>query len=269
MNPKIKDIAVRTLSGVVLLAVMLGAIIGSRWSYTALLLVITAGVAWEHLRLSEACGARPQKAAAMTVSLLIPLSGVSACTVEPVGLTAVAAVFMVPVFELFRNRENPMLNVGATLLPALQVGLPMLLLSKLPDSYGETDEWITVAYFSIVWANDVFAFLVGVFFGRHRLCERISPKKSWEGFFGGVAAAVCVGALSGFLLDRGIVVWAGLGLVAALSGVAGDLIESMFKRAAGVKDSGAIMPGHGGWFDRFDAVLMSAPFVFVYLYLIV
>lgn len=269
MNPKIKDIAVRTLSGVVLLAVMLGAIIGSRGSYTVLLLAITAGVTWEHLRLSEACGARPQKVAAMIISLLVPLLGISACTVEAVGVAAVVAVFMVPVFELFRNRENPMQNVGATLLPALQVGLPMLLLGKLPDCYGEPDKWIVVAYFAIVWANDIFAFLVGISFGRHRLCERISPKKSWEGFFGGVVAAICVGALSGCLLERNIAVWAGLGLVAALSGVAGDLIESMFKRAAGVKDSGAIMPGHGGWFDRFDAVLMSAPFVFIYMYLIV
>lgn len=269
MNPKIKDITVRTLSGAVMLAIVLGAIVWSEWSYLALLLVITAGVTWEHLHLSELCGARPQKAAAMIVPLLLPLSRISASVMEAAGLAAVMLIFLVPVFELFRNRENPMYNVGATLLPVLQVGIPMLFLDMLPDVYGEPDKRIAVAYFAIVWANDVFAFLVGIFFGKHRLCERISPKKSWEGFFGGVAAAVCIGALCGCLLDKDITVWAGMGLVAALFGVAGDLIESMFKRAAGVKDSGAIMPGHGGWFDRFDAVLMSVPFVYIYLYALV
>ena len=120
-------------------------------------------------------------------------------------------------------------------------------------------------YIFIIWGNDVFAYLVGMSVGRHRLCERLSPKKSWEGFFGGIAGAVAMGLVAARVLDGGYAAWAGLALVAAVSGVLGDLVESMFKRAAGVKDSGALIPGHGGVLDRFDAMLLSAPFVFVYM----
>ena len=135
------------------------------------------------------------------------------------------------------------------------------------DSVGSDtwNPWIMVAYIFIIWANDVFAYLVGMSVGRHRLCERLSPKKSWEGFFGGIAGAVVMGIVAARMLDGNMWVWAGLALVAAVSGVLGDLVESMFKRAAGVKDSGRLIPGHGGVLDRFDAMLLSAPFVFVYM----
>ena len=122
-----------------------------------------------------------------------------------------------------------------------------------------------LCYIFIIWANDVFAYLVGMTFGRHRLCERLSPKKSWEGFFGGIAGAVVLGLVAARVMDGSCWVWAGLALVAAATGVLGDLVESMFKRAAGVKDSGNLIPGHGGVLDRFDAMLLSAPFVFVYM----
>ena len=103
--------------------------------------------------------------------------------------------------------------------------------------------------------------------GRHRLFERLSPKKSWEGFFGGVAGAVAAGVAAGWQLGGSLWAWGGLALVVAATGVLGDLTESMFKRAAGVKDSGRSIPGHGGVLDRFDAVLLSAPFALVYLLL--
>ena len=101
--------------------------------------------------------------------------------------------------------------------------------------------------------------------GRHRMFERLSPKKSWEGFFGGLAGAVAMGYVAARVLDADVWAWLGLALVAAATGVLGDLVESMFKRAAGVKDSGNLIPGHGGVLDRFDALLLSAPFVFVYM----
>ena len=93
-------------------------------------------------------------------------------------------------------------------------------------------------------------------------------KKSWEGFFGGLAGAVATGLAAAYALDANYWVWGGLALVASLSGVAGDLVESMFKREAGVKDSGQVIPGHGGVLDRFDALLLSAPYVFLYLLLV-
>lgn len=275
MNPKIKDILIRAASGAVMLVVMLTAMLWSTWSFAALLVAITAGVTWEHLRLSEHCGAQPQKVMAMGIALLVvaPFAllfdsehaiteGVS--VMSGMMFVVMIAMLMVLFVELFRQRETPIQNVGATILPALQVALPIAMLALLPALGEGYNAWRVVAFFSIIWANDVFAFLVGITLGRHRLCERISPKKSWEGFIGGIVAAMGVALLAAHLLGEDMAVWAGLGLVSALAAVAGDLVESMFKRAAGVKDSGAIMPGHGGWFDRFDAVLMAAPVAVIY-----
>lgn len=275
MNPKIKDILIRAASGVVMLVVMLTAMLWSTWSFAALLVAITAGVTWEHLRLSEHCGAQPQKVMAMGIALLVVapfalLFDSEHAITEGVSLmfgmmfVVMIAMLMVLFVELFRQRETPIQNVGATILPALQVALPIAMLALLPALGEGYNAWRVVAFFSIIWANDVFAFLVGITLGRHRLCERISPKKSWEGFIGGIVAAMGVALLAAHLLGEDMAIWAGMGILTALAAVAGDLVESMFKRAAGVKDSGAIMPGHGGWFDRFDAVLMAAPVAVIY-----
>lgn len=275
MNPKIKDILIRAASGVVMLAVMLTAMLWSTWSFGTLLLAITAGVTWEHLRLSEHCGAQPQKLMAMAIALLVVtpftlLFDSEYAITEGVTLMFVTmfvvmvAMLLVLFVELFRERETPIQNVGATILPSLQVALPIAMLALLPAIGYGYNAWRVVAFFSIIWANDIFAFLVGITLGRHRLCERISPKKSWEGFIGGIVAAMGAALLAAHLLGEDMAIWAGLGILTALAAVAGDLVESMFKRAAGVKDSGAIMPGHGGWFDRFDAVLMAAPVAVIY-----
>lgn len=272
MNPKIKDILIRAASGVVMLAIMLTAILLSKWSFAILLVAITAGVTWEHLRLSEHCGAQPPKllAMALAVSTTVPFALVNnvAGDVEwwilMMTFLIMIATLVVLFVELFRASETPIQNVGATLLPIFQVAMPIGMLALLPTMGEGYNAWRVVAFFSIIWANDVFAFLVGITLGRHRLCERISPKKSWEGFFGGIVAATGTALLAAHLLGENMAVWAGLGFITALAAVAGDLIESMFKRSAGVKDSGAIMPGHGGWFDRFDAVLTAAPVAVIY-----
>ena len=122
-----------------------------------------------------------------------------------------------------------------------------------------------IFFIFIIWANDVFAYLVGMSIGRTKLCERLSPKKSWEGFFGGVIGAVAMGLVAARMLGGSYAEWAVLALIASVTGVLGDLVGSMFKRAAGVKDSGTLIPGHGGVLDRFDAMLLAAPFVFVYM----
>ena len=168
--------------------------------------------------------------------------------------------------ELYRRRENPAANIGITFMGVVYVALPFSLMCYIPIIGSETwSPWMMIFYVFIIWANDVFAYLVGMSVGRHRLCERLSPKKSWEGFFGGIAGAVVLGLVAARVMDGSCWVWAGLALVAAATGVLGDLVESMFKRAAGVKDSGTLIPGHGGVLDRFDAMLLSAPFVFVYM----
>lgn len=129
---------------------------------------------------------------------------------------------------------------------------------------------IVVLFIAVVWVNDIFAYLTGIAFGRHKLWERLSPKKSWEGFFGGVVFAVIAAALAGkYLAGGSALVWGGFGLTVALAAVVGDLLESHFKRSAGVKDSGRLLPGHGGLLDRFDAIFVAAPFALLYLIIVV
>ena len=277
---KMKNLMVRTLSGLVLVAVFVGAVLGSQWSFGALLLLILVGGQTEFYKLARETGLSPQRWMGLAVGvLLFALNFIvfrqfsRSVTDEAGGAVLYLLLYiglLLPtlfVCELFRRSATPLANLGATLLGVLYVAVPLSLLLYVPVLAGD-GVWrpeTVLCYIFIIWANDVFAYLVGMTFGRHRLCERLSPKKSWEGFFGGLAGAVATGLAAAYALDANYWVWGGLALVASLSGVAGDLVESMFKRAAGVKDSGTLIPGHGGVLDRFDAMLLSAPFVFVYM----
>ena len=280
---KMKNLMVRTLSGLVLVAVFVGAVLGSQWSFGALLLLILVGGHTEFYKLARETGLSPQRWMGLAVGvLLFALNFIvfrqfsRSVTDEAGGAVLYLLLYiglLLPtlfVCELFRRSATPLANLGATLLGVLYVAVPLSLLLYVPVLAGD-GVWrpeTVLCYIFIIWANDVFAYLVGMTFGRHRLCERLSPKKSWEGFFGGLAGAVATGLAAAYALDANYWVWGGLALVASLSGVAGDLVESMFKREAGVKDSGQVIPGHGGVLDRFDALLLSAPYVFLYLLLV-
>ena len=280
---KMKNLMVRTLSGLVLVAVFVGAVLGSQWSFGALLLLILVGGQTEFYKLARETGLSPQRWMGLAVGvLLFALNFIvfrqfsRSVTDEAGGAVLYLLLYiglLLPtlfVCELFRRSATPLANLGATLLGVLYVAVPLSLLLYVPVLAGD-GVWrpeTVLCYIFIIWANDVFAYLVGMTFGRHRLCERLSPKKSWEGFFGGLAGDVVTGLAAAYALDANYWVWGGLALVASLSGVAGDLVESMFKREAGVKDSGQVIPGHGGVLDRFDALLLSAPYVFLYLLLV-
>ena len=278
-----KNLMVRTLSGLVLVAVFVGAVLGSQWSFGALLLLILVGGQTEFYKLARETGLSPQRWMGLAVGvLLFALNFIvfrqfsRSVTDEAGGAVLYLLLYiglLLPtlfVCELFRRSATPLANLGATLLGVLYVAVPLSLLLYVPVLAGD-GVWrpeTVLCYIFIIWANDVFAYLVGMTFGRHRLCERLSPKKSWEGFFGGLAGAVATGLAAAYALDTNYWGWGGLARVASLSGVAGDLVESMFKREAGVKDSGQVIPGHGGVLDRFDALLLSAPYVFLYLLLV-
>ena len=121
----------------------------------------------------------------------------------------------------------------------------------------------------MIWSNDTFAFLVGKNFGKTKLLERISPNKTVEGFFGGLIACFVTGyIIAQYFKELSVIQWIVIAGLVGIFGVLGDLIESMFKRQAGIKDSSNLIPGHGGFLDRFDSVIFAAPFIFIYLYLI-
>ncbi|MBO7283272.1 MAG: phosphatidate cytidylyltransferase [Alistipes sp.] len=283
MSDKLKNFIVRTLSGAVLLLVILGALWIGYYGYLALLLLITLGGVWEFYNLSKAKEYNPQRGSGIILSLFIYLVG-ALLGLSFVGslsdglvlsvLALCGVVLLVGVVlcaEVFRNRTTPIVNVATTLTGAFYVALPIALMAVVPLLLVDHCEWKALYflfYLFLVWGNDVFAYLAGVTMGRHKMCERLSPKKSWEGFVGGVLGSLAVGALGAYVLDESYVVWMGLALIVSLSSVVGDLVESMFKRDAGVKDSGNIMPGHGGILDRFDAFILSAPFAFIYLLIV-
>ena len=281
MSDKLKNFIVRAISGVVMFAVVLGAILGSKWTFGALVMLIALGGEWEFYRFAEKAGYKPQRliglfAGAMVVTiafaLMMDITGGNAPApmMTLAAVLGVAFVILTPlsfICELYRKSETPIANIASTMMGVVYVALPMALLLFIPMllSPEKWQPWTVIFYIFIIWANDVFAYLFGITLGKHRLFERISPKKSWEGFFGGLLGAMAMGYVAATVLDGNIVVWVGMGLVAAISGVFGDLVESLFKRSVDVKDSGNIIPGHGGWLDRFDALILSVPFVFVYL----
>lgn len=279
MNDKLKNFIVRALSGVVMFVVVLGAILLSKWSFVALMAVIAIGGMWEFYRFAERAGYSPMKLLGLFAGAMMLCVGVAAMLFfdskgDYVGLSliiaAMGALTLTPplmlICELYRKSPTPIANVATSLLGALYVAMPVSMLLVVPMllGAGEWNPWIMIFYIFIIWANDVFAYLFGITLGRHRLFERISPKKSWEGFFGGLVGAMAVGYAAAMVLEASVGMWVGLALVAAISGVFGDLVESLMKRSVDVKDSGNIIPGHGGWLDRFDALILSAPFVFIY-----
>ena len=150
--------------------------------------------------------------------------------------------------------------------------LPFIFITKISFGIVDYNPKIIIGLFILIWTNDTFAYIVGKTIGKHKLFERISPKKTIEGFFGGIFFAI----LSGYLIskfyikatpqfsDKSILIWTIIAVIVGVIGTIGDLIESKFKRIAGVKDSGKIMPGHGGILDRLDSVIFVAPFVFLF-----
>ena len=150
--------------------------------------------------------------------------------------------------------------------------LPFIFITKISFGVKDYNPKIIIGLFILIWTNDTFAYIVGKSIGKHKLFERISPKKTIEGFIGGIIFAIFTGYLiSKFYIQaspkfsqKSILIWCTIALIVGIMGTIGDLIESKFKRIAGVKDSGKIMPGHGGILDRLDSVIFVAPFVFLF-----
>ena len=267
----------RTLSGIVIVLVTVSAVLVSQLTLLLFALLVTVVSMWEFLRLDK-----PVEGERNPLSAIYPIL-IGTCTVVLTYLATwngydfllllLPLVFTLFIVQLFRKHDvSPMNRIGREIMAILYIAVPMALLAVLGKETGEYGEpvynaWFVLLYIILIWINDVGAYLVGVTLGKHRLCERLSPKKSWEGFFGGVLFTVVAACLLGpritGLENTSLWGWIFFGIILTLSAVAGDLVESMFKREAGVKDSGNIIPGHGGFLDRFDSVFISIPFVYV------
>ena len=186
----------------------------------------------------------------------------------------IPSLLLVFIAELYKKTSNPFKNIAFSILGWLYILFPFYMLYKLGTfkNYEITDSFnneILFGFFIIIWTYDTGAYLSGRFLGKHKLFERISPKKTWEGFIGGIILAIVSAVvISKYFTSYEMFDWIFIAVIATVTATFGDLTESMLKRSAEIKDSGTILPGHGGILDRFDSVLFAAPAVFTYLFLI-
>jgi phosphatidate cytidylyltransferase len=185
--------------------------------------------------------------------------------------------FLTMTNELYRRQEKPFDSLAHTFFGVIYITFPFSLFpfaafsqtgmnTLVPHGAIAFSPGIIVGFLLLLWANDTAAYLTGMTIGRHRLMERISPRKSWEGFFGGLFITVLAAwLLSGWFGVVNTAGWIVIALIISVTGTFGDLFESMFKRSMGVKDSGNILPGHGGFLDRFDSAIVSFPLVYLFI----
>jgi len=181
----------------------------------------------------------------------------------------VVLVFLLFFFELFRRQGKLTGNLAFTYLGIIYIAFPLSLLPFLGYPRGISEGYtreIILGYFIILWIYDTAAYIVGSRIGKHKIMENISPGKSWEGLISGLAISIGIAlVVAEFFSILNRTDWIIIAVVTAVTGTLGDFVESGFKRNAGVKDSGNLLPGHGGMLDRIDSVLLSVPFVFIFL----
>ena len=178
------------------------------------------------------------------------------------------------VAELYLKQQDPIQDWAYTMLAQMYIALPLSLLNVL--AFNATNNGLVafnpilpLSVFVFLWVNDTGAYCIGSLIGKHKLFPRISPAKSWEGSIGGAVFVLAVAYAISYFVDQTMLTtfaWLGLGLVVVIFGTWGDLVESLFKRTLGIKDSGDILPGHGGMLDRFDSSLLAIPAAVIYLY---
>jgi phosphatidate cytidylyltransferase len=264
----------RTLTSIVFVLVLGGSILVCPLLCFALMAVIITFGVLEFYRLIGFAQIKANKILGVICSLvvlavtgLVAIGNVSA-VVYWAAVPLVSAIF---VAELYRKQPLPFHNIAFTCLGIFYIAVPfsLLTLSGFPVHTSQGYEpTILLGFFFLLWTNDSGAYLTGMTMGRHPMFPRISPKKSWEGFVGGFILTMVVAAvISRYFTALQVTDWIAIAFIISIFGVWGDLIESMLKRSLEVKDSGNILPGHGGILDRFDSVIFSAPLVFVYLQL--
>ena len=268
----------RAVTGVLFVIVLVGCILYSPLSFGILFTIISVLSVHEFAQLvSKSSEVSINKTITALGGAYLFLALMSFCTQQSVGarvfLPYLGLLLYMMITELYLKKKNPTGNWAYSMLSQLYVALPFALLNvlafqKSPETGSVTyNPILPLSIFVFIWLSDTGAYCVGSLIGKHRLFERISPKKSWEGSIGGgiFSIASSLGFAHFFPFMPGWQ-WVGLAIVVVIFGTWGDLTESLMKRQLGIKDSGNILPGHGGMLDRFDSALMAIPAAVVYLY---
>lgn len=266
------NLAKRTITGTAIVLLVIFSVVLSRYAFASLFLLITILGLWEFYTMLEKVNIRSNKTLGIVAGAFLFITNALFSldlASQEILLLNFLLVFFVFLFELYRNLPNPFTNVAFTFFGLLYVAVPFALLNYLPNpgfTPGVHMHNIVLGFFFLVWVNESGAYLVGSSIGKNRLFERVSPKKTWEGTVGGgVLCMITAWIISIFFTELNIINWLVMGALVVVFSTYGDLFESMFKRSIKAKDSGSILPGHGGILDRFDGVIMAVPFVYVYL----
>lgn len=262
----------RTITGLTFGAVMIAGTIAHRYSCAGLYFLVGFLCLWEFSGLVLKQDSKPaynsvRRVFSVLLGLVPALLIVNRITgslplIVDYSFVIPILLFSAFLFELFAASTKPFENIAYSMLGIVYIGIPTALLVSisLTDASGHK---VILTILLMVWASDVFAYLLGSKIGKHKMFPRISPKKTWEGTFSGVIGAILTGVLCFYVFADvrfELWMWIVLGAVCTLFGILGDLVESMLKRSLGIKDSGTILPGHGGFLDRFDAFIFAVPF---------
>ncbi|WP_214073439.1 phosphatidate cytidylyltransferase [Mucilaginibacter sp. dw_454] len=262
----------RAITGFFFIIVMLASVLLNHYVFGVFYLLLSGLVLWEFYGLIKKAGFKPDVTTGLLNGALIYIVFALATAdsdyhklifLLPVTLSAVF------IQELFKKHDAPFTNIAYTYLGLILTIIPFTFFHALAYVGGTANLHFPMGFLLMLWANDTGAYLVGSKLGRTKLFERHSPKKTWEGLMGGIIiTAIAAYIISIYFTELALDQWIWIGVLISCFGTTGDLIESMFKRSIDVKDSGGILPGHGGLLDRFDGLLIAAPVVYAYLYFV-
>jgi len=267
---KYNNLTQRIITGLLGSAGIITAVCLNEWTYCLIFFIICLFSMLEFYKLAGLDGVLPQKTFGTICGVCIFLlsffieKGALSYRYYFLIFPIVSCVYMIKLYKKFERK--PFTNIAFTFLGIFYVAVPFSLLNIAVFENGTYNFEIIFGCLFILWASDTGAYFAGTFFGRRKLFERISPKKSWEGFFGGALLALIFAyGLSTYFHTINLMQWIIVGLIIIVGGTFGDLVESLLKRSIEIKDSGDSIPGHGGFLDRFDGLLISAPFIVAYL----
>ena len=260
-----QNLITRSISALVYAIIFITAILYSVESYTILIALFAAICLWEFTKISNFKNSSP--------FILLPLAiYYGKVLISEKSLLFLLAITLLCSLRLIYNLYQKSTTYPSAFIDKLDlciryIILPFLFLITLPLINNNYHPYVIIYIIILIWTNDSFAFLVGKNFGKTKLFERVSPKKTIEGFIGGFIFSLIVGFLIGYYSSVfSILNWMIIAVIVSVFGTWGDLIESKFKRQANVKDSGTIMPGHGGLLDRLDSLYFLTPFVYLYVH---
>lgn len=282
MTDKQKNFIVRTITGTLFVAIMVAGFLNPR-AMVFLFALITGLSVWEYTGLVNGIDDVRVNRFISTVAGVYLFLAVAAWRMGLVANFIIVVPYLLTIVYLFVSglftcSKNPVADWAYTMLGQMYVALPLSMINilafEVDGQWGVNfDPLLPLSVFIFLWTNDSGAYCCGSLLGRHKLFPRVSPGKSWEGSIGGCVLVLAVAALIGWWANNGdmkhqlgMAAWMGLGLVVVVFGTLGDLVESLFKRTLGIKDSGNLLPGHGGMLDRFDSALMAIPAAVIYLY---